>query len=107
MDSYFETGDFTFGGFYTNLYEVDVEVERLGTYNVLIGVSSDRGNTFTEIPVDLTPSAYAPSYIKRLNFNITTDRFRFRARINAADSPFQVHNLKAFYKLNVARGSIK
>lgn len=107
MDSFFETGDYTFGGFYINLLEVLVEVERMGPYNLSVGVSTDRGATYTERNVDLTTSSYAPSYIKKLNFNLISDRIRFRVRISGADQPYQVHNLRAFYRLSEARGSIQ
>lgn len=107
MDSFFETGDYTFGGFYVNVLEVLVEVERTGPYSLSIGISRDQGATYEEKSVDLTESSYANNYIKRLFFNILSDRVRFRARINAADRPFQVHNLRAFFRVNEARGSIQ
>lgn len=107
MDSFFETGDYTFGGFYINLLEVLVEVERTGPYNLAVGVSTDQGATYTEKNVDVTESTYANNYIKKLNFNITSDRIRFRVRISGVDKPFQAHNLRAFYRLSEARGSIR
>lgn len=107
MDAYFETQDFVYGGFYIQLSEVLVEVERLGPYELQVGVSADQGATWTELPVDLTESTYAPTYMKRLNFGISSDRLRFRVRTNAADQPFQVHRLIAFYSLSKARGSVR
>lgn len=107
MDSFFETGDFIFFGFYVNLQEVLIEVERNGPYSLSVGVSTDQGATWTELPVDLTVSTYAPTFIKRLNFGVNSDRLRFRVRINAADRPFQVHRLIAYYSLTKNRGSIK
>lgn len=108
MDSFFQTGDFTFGGFYIVPLEIIVEVERSGSYNLQVGVSIDRGTTWVDYPVDLTLSSFAPSYFKRLNIHTTTtDRIRFRYRIIAADQPFQLHNFKFYYSLEAERGSIK
>ena len=108
MDSYFETGDFLFAGFYINPKEILVEVERKGSYSMSIGFSIDRGNTWMDLPVDLTVSTFAQSYIKKLNMDtVNTDRIRFRARTNAVDQPFEVHRLIFYYTLESARGSIK
>ena len=110
MDSYFETGDFTFGGFTANLVEVLVEVERSGPWNLLVGVSIDSGNTWDDYPVDLTPNGYDTNYtksIKGANMSYTTTRFRLRFRTNGVDTPFQVHRCIAFYKLAAVRGSIR
>lgn len=107
MDSYFETGDFTFGGFTANLIELLVEVERMGSWNLSVGISIDGGNTFTDYPINLSISTYDTNYIKRINLNFTTTRFRLRFRTNGIDTPFQVHRCIAFYKLEVERGSIR
>ena len=108
MNSYFETQDFTFGGFTAQLMELDVEVERTGPWNLYVGVSVDGGKTFTDYPIDLTPGTYDTNYIKRLNsVDYTTTRFRLRFRTNAIDQPFQVHRCVAFYKLAPVRGSIQ
>lgn len=105
LDSFFETGDFTFGGFDVSLYEILVEVDRLGPYTLSVGVSKDQGVTWTEKTVDLT-IATRISFFKKLNFDIMSDILRFRLRINAADQPFQVHRMTAFYKYMATRGSI-
>lgn len=108
IDSYFQTGDFTFGGFYINPIELLIEVERKGPYNLAVGFSIDRGNTWTEINVDLTISTFAQSYVKRWNMPTTNcDRIRFRVRTDGADKPFEVHNMRFYYKLEAPRGSIK
>ena len=108
IDSYFETGDFTFGGFYINPKEILVEVERKGPYNLYVGLSIDRGNTWVDYAVDLTTSSYAPSYTKRINVGTyNTDRIRFRVRTNGVDEPFEVHRLIFYYNIEAARGSIK
>lgn len=108
IDSFFQTGDFTFGGFYINPLEILIEVERSGPYNLTVGLSIDRGNSWTDYNVDLTPSTFAPSYTKRINVaTLTTDRIRFRVRTNGIDQPFEVHRLIFYYRPEVARGSIK
>lgn len=108
MDSYFETQDFTFGGFTCNLTELLVEAERTGPWNLIIGVSLDGGNTFDNYKMDLTPSTYDGEYIKRIQgFSYTTTRFRLRFSTNGVDTPFQVHRCLAFYTLSGVRGSIK
>jgi hypothetical protein len=108
IDSYFQTGDFTFGGFYINPMEILVEVERSGSYSMTVGMSIDRGNTWTDFNVDLTASTFAPSYTKKLNLpTLNTDRIRFRVRTNGVDKPFEVHRLIFYYRIEAARGSIK
>lgn len=107
MDSYFETGDFIFNGFTANLIEIVIEVERMGSWNLAVGVSLDNGNTWTEKLVDLSLSTYDNNYIKKLNFNMTTTRFRIRFRTNGIDTPFQVHRCIAYYKLESERGSVR
>lgn len=107
MDSYFETGDFVFGGFTANFLEMIIEVERMGSWNLLVGVSFDNGNSWTDYPVDLTLKTFDNNYIKRINLNYTTTRIRFRFRTNGVDTPFQVHRCVVFYKLNPERGSIR
>lgn len=107
MDSYFETGDFIFGGFFIKMKEVLIEVERGGPYSLTVGVSIDQGTTWTDKLVDLSDSDFAPTYTKRINFNInSTDRLRFRVRIKGIDQPFQVHRFIAFYEYKQSRGSI-
>lgn len=107
LNSYFETGDFVFGGFTANLIELVIEAERTGPWNLIIGVSVDGGRTFTDYTMDLTPSTYDTNYVKRINLSYTTTRFRLRFGTNGVDTPFQVHRCIAFYKLSPARGSIK
>lgn len=107
LDSYFETGDFVFGGFTATLIEIVIEVERTGSFDLSVGVSLDGGNTWSEKTVDLTKSTYGSSYMKKLNFNKTSTQFRFRFRTNSVDTPFQVHRCIAFYKMEAERGTIR
>jgi hypothetical protein len=107
LDSYFETHDFTFGGFTCQLVELLVEAERTGPWNLNVGVSVDGGNTFDTYTMDLTPSTYDNEYIKRINLSYTTTRFRLRFSTNGVDTPFQVHRCIAFYKLQGVRGSLR
>jgi len=108
IDAFFETGDFTFGGFYINPIEIMIQVERKGSYNLTVGVSPDGGLTWTDYNVDLSLVAgKRTSIYKRLNIaTITTDQIRFRLRINAIDEPFEVHRFVFYYKTETARGSI-
>jgi hypothetical protein len=106
MDSHFETGDFTFGGFQADVQEALIEIERMGPYNLIFGVSADRGTTWTEYNIDLTVTSGPPSYWKRLNIGTgKVDRVRFRVRTAGPDQPFEVHNLRVWYKLAQMRGS--
>lgn len=107
MDSYFETGDFVFGGFTGNFVELLVEFERVGSWTVAVGYSVDGGNTFVETNINVSTSTFDSNFIKRININVTTTRIRFRFRTNGVDTPFQVHRCIAFYKLGVERGSIR
>lgn len=107
MDSYFETGDFEKGGFIFQILEVEVEVERLGPYPLKFGISTDKGLTFTEKDIDLTETGGPLTYVKKLLFNITTDKARLRVRTSGLDQPFQVHNVIVWYQISAARGSIK
>jgi hypothetical protein len=108
MESTFETGDFTFDGFYIHCHEVLIEVERMGPYNLTFGISVDRGMTWEDYNVDLTESDFAPSYTKKLNVDAPiTDRIRFRVRISGVDQPFEVHKIRAYYHYSMARGSIR
>lgn len=107
MNSYFETQDFTFGGFTAQVVELLVEAERTGPWNLNIGVSVDGGNTFDTYIMDLTPSTYDNEYMKRIHVNYTTTRIRLRFGTNGVDTPFQVHRCIMFYSLSGARGSIR
>lgn len=106
MDSYFQTGDFVFGGFTANFIEALIEVERVGSWNIAVGYSVDGGNTWTDKAIALTMSSFDSNFVKRININVTTTRIRFRFRTDGVDTPFQVHRFIAFYRLEVERGSI-
>lgn len=107
MDSFFETGDITRSGFQLKLSEILIETERLGPYNLTVGISKDQGATWTDKNVDLTVSSYCPNLTYRINYSDTSERFRFRVRINAADQPFEVHRMVVFFSITQARGSIR
>lgn len=107
MDSYFETGDFIFGGFDVQISEVLIEVERTGPYELSVGISTDKGSTFTDKTVDLTTSDFASTFIKKLNFNVSSDRFRLRVRTSGIDQPFQVHRIIVYYQVKKSRGSLR
>ena len=108
MDSYFETGDFTFMGNHIFCSEVEIEVERLGSYNLSFGISIDRGNTWTEYDISLEESTFVTSYWVRLFVESgTTPYVRFRVRTNGVDQPFEVHNLRVYYEISNARGSLR
>jgi hypothetical protein len=109
IDSHFETMDFTFGGFTAVLEEILVEAQRSGPYKLTIGYSVDGGNTFTNFTMDLTPSTYDTSYMKRFHVvtNNKTTRFRLRFSTNGIDTPFEVHRCIVFYRLEVERGSLQ
>lgn len=107
MDSFFQTGDIVKGGYQLNLSEIIVETERLGPYNLTVGISKDQGATWTDKTVDLTVSSFCPNLEYRINCNDTSERFRFRVRVNAADQPFEVHRLIVWYTPSKMRGSIR
>jgi hypothetical protein len=107
LDSYFETGDFTFGGFTAQFIELIVEAERSGSWVLNIGVSIDGGNTWDTYTMDLTQNTPDPNYMKRINVSYTVTKIRFRFSTNGIDTPFQVHRCLAFYQLSPERGSIK
>jgi hypothetical protein len=108
LDSFFETGDFTFMGNHIHCHEVELEVERTGSYNLKFGISIDRGATWTEYDVPVTASTFIPSYWVKLYIDPgTTPYIRFRVRTNGIDQPFEVHNLRAYYEIRTARGSLR
>jgi hypothetical protein len=108
LDSFFETGDFTFMGNHIHCHEVELEVERTGSYNLKFGISIDRGATWTEYDVPVTASDFIPSYWVKLYIDPgTTPYIRFRVRTNGIDQPFEVHNFRAYYEIRTARGSLR
>lgn len=108
LDSFFETGDLTMQGTHFHCNQVVLEVEKSGTYNLVFGISINRGVTWKEYNVDLTPTeGEIPSFWEVLNVSSgTTPIIRFRVRTNGIDEPFEVHNLRAFLQPSAARGSI-
>lgn len=108
MDSYFETGDYSKDGFIMKLYEILAVCDRVGPYNLTIGVSTDGGISWTDRNVDLTLASVTTNVgiVKKLNISFMSDKFRLRARINGADQPFSVDELKVYYRLTPSRGSL-
>lgn len=108
LNSVFETGDFTFKGFQVVVVEIMIELQRNGPYNLLIGTSTDQGQTWVDHSASLTQVAgYSYSYWYKINgLNLTTDKMRLRFLINGIDQPWQVHNAVVYYKMTSARGTI-
>lgn len=108
MNSIFETGDFTFKGFQANVKEIVIETQRLGPYNLLVGTSTDMGQTWVDHTIDLTLSTgQTLSYWTRINnLNLTTDKVRVRFYTAGVDQPWQVHNCIIYYVMSAQRGTI-
>lgn len=108
LNSVFETGDFTFKGFQVVVVEIMIELQRNGPYNLLIGTSTDQGQTWVDHSASLTQVAgHSYSYWYKINnLNLTTDKMRLRFLINGIDQPWQVHNAVVYYKMTSARGTI-
>lgn len=107
MDSYYETRDFSFDDFQMKGREILVTADRSGPYDLFVGWSTDGGLTYEEKEVDLTRDDGASlSFTKRLNVNFMSDGVRFRVRTNAADQPFSVDSIKAYFRPIIQRGSL-
>jgi hypothetical protein len=107
MDSYYETADFSKEGFQIKGRELHVTCDRSGPYNLNVGWSTDGGLTWTERTIDLTrASGDSLSLTKKLNINLMADSVRFRVRINDADQPFSVDEMKLYYRLIPQRGTL-
>lgn len=108
MDSFFETADFSKSGFMLHLYELLVSADRMGPYDLSVGVSTDGGISYTDKAIDLTREELTDplSFTTKLNITFLTDSFRLRFRTNAADQPFSVDDTRVFYRLTPNRGSL-
>lgn len=109
MDSFYETADYDKSGFLLKLLEIIVNTERSGAYDLNIGISIDGGISWTEKTVDLTRTSLTQnlSFTKKLIAgNVMADKFRLRVRVNAADQPFVVDDLRVYYRLSPMRGSL-
>lgn len=107
MDAFYETRDFSADNFFLKGKELLVTCDRSGPYNLSVGWSLDGGLTYTEKTIDLTrESGESLSFTKRLNINYMGDSIRFRVRINAADQPFSVDEIRSPYQLSPQRGSL-
>lgn len=107
MDSFYETRDFSNDDFQMKGRELLITCDKSGSYNLSVGYSTDGGTTYTNTNVDLTrDSGEALSFTKRLNNNWMSDSIRFRVRINAADQPFSVDALRAYYRPTLMRGTL-
>ena len=107
MDAYYETADFTKDGFQIKGREILITADRSGPYNLAFGYSTNGGLTYTETNLDLTRAdGDSLSFTKKLNISFMADKVRFRVRINAADQPFSVDNIRLFYRLTPQRGTV-
>lgn len=107
MDSYYETADLSKDDFQMKGKELLVTADRLGPYDLNVGWSTDGGENWVERLLDLTrESGESLSVTKKFNISFMSDAIRFRVRINAADQPFSVDAMLAYYRLSPQRGSI-
>lgn len=100
LDSFFETGDMAGDepDFEKNILQLIADYERMGenaAYNLSIGISTDRGATWTERTISLKGTGRAS---KALNLFKQEKQFRFRFRTNGIDQPFLFHGLDALYR---------
>lgn len=100
MDSFFETGDLVGDDpdLQKVLLQIIVDYEKMGDnadYDLTVGYSTDRGETWTEKTIALTGTGRAT---KALNVIARSVQFRFRWRSNAIDAPFLVHGLDGIYR---------
>ncbi len=108
MDSFYETKDFSNDEFQMKGRELILTYDRMGTYNMSLGWSTDGGLTYTEKTIDLTrPADESLSFTKKFNINFMNDQVRFRVRTNMADQPFSVDSLKCYYRPTLQRGSLE
>jgi hypothetical protein len=107
MDSFYETADLSKDDFQMKGYEILVTAERSGPYNLNVGWSTDGGLTWTEKQMDLTrATGDSLLYTKKFNIRFMSDAIRFRVRINAADQPFSVDEIKVYYRPITQRGTL-
>lgn len=100
LDSFFESGDMTGDepDFKKTLMQMIADYELMGDnadYDLSVGISTDRGETFTERTVDLQGTGRTT---KALNVIKSASQFRFRFRTNGIDQPFIMHGLDALYR---------
>jgi hypothetical protein len=107
MDSFYETADFSKDEFQLKGRELLVTADRTGPYNLSVGWSIDGGLSYTEKSMDLTRDDDASlSFTQKFNVSFMSNSVRFRVRINAADQPFSVDEMKCYYRLSPQRGSL-
>lgn len=108
MDSFYETADFSKDNFQIKGRELLVTADRTGPYNLSVGWSTDGGETWTEKDMDLTrATGDSLSFVKKFNIGFMSDSVRFRVRINGADQPFSVDELKCYFRITPQRGTIE
>jgi hypothetical protein len=100
LDSFFESGDMAGDepDFMKNILQMIVDYEQMGAnaaYNLSVGISIDRGLTYTERTISLQGIGRAT---KALNLSKQEHQFRFRFRTNGIDQPYIVHGLDALYR---------
>lgn len=109
MESLFETGDISGDGesgrfAMVELLEIGLVAELMGEYNLTVGVSTDRGTTWTDKTISLSGTGRKKL---QLNVNHRGDYFRIRLKTSGIDQPFEVHELFAHYRvLNTTRASL-
>jgi hypothetical protein len=107
LDSLYETADFSKEGFQIKGRELHVTCDRSGPYSLFVGWSTDGGLTWTEKELDLTRAdGDSLSFTKKFNISFLSDTVRFRVRINEADQPYSVDELKCYYRLTPQRGTL-
>lgn len=100
LDSYFETGDLVGDepDFEKTVMQLVADYELMGTnadYDLSVGISIDRGVTWTERTVNLQGTGRTT---KALNLMKQAGQFRFRFRTNGIDQPFIGHGIDALYR---------
>lgn len=100
LDSYFEGGDLIGDDpdFQKSLAQVIVDYELMGEnadYDLSVGVSTDRGTTFTEKSINLEGTG---RQTKALNMGARARQFRPRFRTNGVDQPWIAHGIDMLYQ---------
>lgn len=100
LDSFFETGDMVGDepDFEKSIMQIISDYEKMGAnsaYNLSVGVSIDRGETWTERTISLLGIGRTT---KALNLFKSGHQFRFRLRTNGIDQPWIAHGLDALYR---------
>jgi len=107
MDSFYETRDFSNSELQMKGRELLITCDRMGPYDLDLGWSTDGGETYQEVSVDLTQDDGASmSFTKKFNINFMGEKVRFRVRSNAVDKPFSVDGLRLYFRQTLQRGTL-